>query len=376
VGCLRFSLAFLVVYGHCYYPFGRFGLGGENAVQIFYLISGFYMTLVLREKYAAPGTRDLRAFYVNRWLRIYPAYILMAAATLFFCIAADWLGWQHDAARYFSRWWESGLLDWTRSAWLFLSQLTMIGLDSFVLTTLDDNGDIVPLTDEASDHLDLWRLLLVGQAWSLSVEIYFYALAPFLVTRSLRTVVWVAAASYGARLGMLGLGLYHDPWSYRFFPSELMFFLAGSIAYRLYACDDEMKDLQLREKGAICVAIIAMIFGSVWIGKFGQPMRFAAWIPPFTTAAVFLALPALFHATRKNALDRLAGELSYPIYVSHALIISIVGQGSYNVGKQGFVLVSLLVLLVSYALYRLVDAPIDNLRHRYTARLPAARARP
>jgi peptidoglycan/LPS O-acetylase OafA/YrhL len=30
-------------------------------------------------------------------------------------------------------------------------------------------------------------------------------------------------------------GLYDDPWSYRFFPSELVFFLIGALTYRDYA---------------------------------------------------------------------------------------------------------------------------------------------
>jgi peptidoglycan/LPS O-acetylase OafA/YrhL len=43
-------------------------------VQAFFIISGFYMTLVLGGKYA-----DTRLFYTNRMLRIFPSYLVMLA---------------------------------------------------------------------------------------------------------------------------------------------------------------------------------------------------------------------------------------------------------------------------------------------------------
>ena len=45
---------------------------GYVSVQVFYIISGFYMALILNTKYVGPGS--YRVFIANRLLRIFPAY--------------------------------------------------------------------------------------------------------------------------------------------------------------------------------------------------------------------------------------------------------------------------------------------------------------
>src|SRR6476620_3579280 len=48
-------------------------IGAAGAVQGFYVISGFYMALVLNEKYAR-GARGYREFILQRLLRLLPTY--------------------------------------------------------------------------------------------------------------------------------------------------------------------------------------------------------------------------------------------------------------------------------------------------------------
>jgi peptidoglycan/LPS O-acetylase OafA/YrhL len=108
----------------------------------------------------------------------------------------------------------------------------------------------------------------------------------------------------------------------------------------------------------------AMIGISVWLARIGQPLSVRSLIPPAFTLAVFAAIPILFRQTRAFNADRLIGELSYPVYISHILIIWLVGQGNYHTGKAGFLLVSALTIALSYALYRWIDVPIDTYRHR------------
>lgn len=366
MGLLRFFLAFLVVYGHCGSPFGGTGLGAQNAVQAFYLISGFYMTLVLREKYGTEGRAGIQSFYLNRWLRLYPAYLAVLAGTLLFCLVSDLSGAASPPPEaYLAAWLENGLLDWKKVGALVASQFSMVGLDVFNLVTLTDQGAIVATAGASVDKYPLWRLLLVPQAWSLSIELYFYLLAPFLVTRGLRTVLWVGAASFLVRLVMWRAGgFYLDPWSYRFFPSELLFFLAGAIGYHVYARSTEFQALRLAGKLALYAGTGTLLAFSVWLGHLGQPQGLKSLLPPAFTVAVFVAIPALFRHTRQSGWDRLIGELSYPIYISHILVIWIVGGGNYRVGKAGFLLVSLLTIALSYTLYRWIDLPMDRFRHR------------
>ena len=78
MGLLRLLLSLSVLAAHTqYWPKYFHGVGGLSAVEIFFVISGFYMSLVLSKTYK--GNR--RAFYINRILRIYPLFYIVLIAT-------------------------------------------------------------------------------------------------------------------------------------------------------------------------------------------------------------------------------------------------------------------------------------------------------
>src|SRR5262249_34560221 len=65
-------------------------------------------------------------------------------------------------------------------------------------------------------------------SWSLAIEIWFYAAAPFLVIRSLRVTLLVLASSIAVRLSFVGSDA--DPWRYYLRPTVLYFFVLGQLA--------------------------------------------------------------------------------------------------------------------------------------------------
>ena len=68
MGLLRTIFALSVVFSHLgIYTF----VGARNAVQIFYIISGFLISYILVESKNYP---NIKHFYFNRILRIYPIY--------------------------------------------------------------------------------------------------------------------------------------------------------------------------------------------------------------------------------------------------------------------------------------------------------------
>lgn len=75
MGLIRTTLALSVVFAHV-------GLnvlvGGTLAVQMFYVISGFLIAHVV----SIGVYTNLRTFYLNRFLRLYPAYIVVAVLSL------------------------------------------------------------------------------------------------------------------------------------------------------------------------------------------------------------------------------------------------------------------------------------------------------
>ena len=80
MGLLRLLLAISVITTHCGPCLGFSPLGGVEAVQTFFMISGFYMAMILTEKYRGPGS--YRSFLINRFLRIYPLYWIALILTL------------------------------------------------------------------------------------------------------------------------------------------------------------------------------------------------------------------------------------------------------------------------------------------------------
>ena len=70
-------------------------------------------------------------------------------------------------------------------------------------------------------------LFLVPQAWTLSIEIMFYILVPFVV-RKIRVIALLFSLSLFIRFLAISFGFgLHDPWTYRFFPFELALFFLG-----------------------------------------------------------------------------------------------------------------------------------------------------
>src|SRR5204862_818190 len=91
MGLLRFMLALAVASGHAG---GFFGtdiypmVAGNIAVQIFYMISGFLIALILSGKYADTPQGNW-IFYSNRAGEIYVPYLAILAVTTGVSLAAD-----------------------------------------------------------------------------------------------------------------------------------------------------------------------------------------------------------------------------------------------------------------------------------------------
>ena len=74
-----------------------------------------------------------------------------------------------------------------------------------------------------------------------------------------------------------------------------------------------------------------------------------------------MCVPALFHLTRHNSLDREIGEYSYPIYLTHhmAFMAAIFFTAD---SAQAVPLALGLTLALSIGLHLLVQAPIERIR--------------
>lgn len=304
MGALRLLLALVVVGSHT--PVGVPGmLDAFTAVRIFFLISGFYMFLILDGTYA-----DARSFWLNRFLKLWPMYAVVCFFTFWV-----WILWEPKLVYGFL-----SFGPWVKS-WIVAVQPLLVGHDWLLFTNTPD-GHHVALT--ANYNLDIRQLktyALVPQAWTLALEIYFYLLAPWLVRLSTRSILGVVAGVYALRwFVMFGLGFDFEPWPSHVFPFELATFLLGGLAYRAYRTGLFARLARDNVFNGLCaVAVAGVLFGGNHLGASHAELLRSVYL-----GVMFVGVPWLFHLTRAAKWDRALGDLSYPLYVSHMIPILII----------------------------------------------------
>ncbi len=236
MGTLRFALALVVLFAHTGGVRWNLMLPGPMALQWFFIMSGFYMSLVLREKYVH-HPRPLQLFLTNRLLRIFPVYWLLLVLALAFAIFLEMRPAPAEvtasALSFFRHYY--GQMDWGAMAWLIWVNVGLVFQDSVLFLGLDPaTGSLFFTPQFQTTNPALYRFLFIPQAWSISLELVFYLLAPFLLLRGWRVVLLVLLGSVLLRVVLIGEGLFRDPWAYRFLPTELALFLLGYFSYLLY----------------------------------------------------------------------------------------------------------------------------------------------
>ena len=331
MGSLRLFLALCVAFSHFGMPLGF--PTSDIAVQSFFVISGFYMALVLNEKYG-PGSYWL--FISNRLLRLWPTYLVILIPS--FVIASNW-------SPVLS-------LDLASITYYFVSQIFVVGQDTYFYLFTNHGTLGLTLHPGTMPNL-LYKLAPVPQAWTLALEFYFYLLAPFIVRRGPAFIGGIIAASVLLRMALLSMfGLGGDPWSSRFFPSELALFLTGSLCYYAYA---PRSDTQRRQAYVMLSTAAVLLPVCLAISSWDGVSRLASLA---LLCTVILIVPYLFKLTRNLAWDRYLGELSYPLYICHFLI----GWMVLPETTSGAYISLLLSLAFSTQLYRWVERPIDRWR--------------
>jgi peptidoglycan/LPS O-acetylase OafA/YrhL len=323
-------------------------INGYVAVISFFVISGFYMSMVINESYAV-GPGWIRRFYASRFLRLYPLYLGIVALTLIYWVS---VGVPLGSLLNF----DLPLSGLARSG-LVLSNLGIFGLDFIALDRAVFTQDPI--------------MRLVGPAWSLAIELQFYLIAPFVVMRPLRFCLLVLLASVALRLALLGL--HYDPWRYLFAPADWCFFIMGLVAHR-FSLLIRSSALKFR-LGVCCATLLPLVAYAARVHEIQDLDRLRLWV-----YYVFLAtcVPFIFELTRKRSWDRAIGDLSYPIYLVHPLIFIVfltglglpprlydVFGGLYRYGP-GWCLTALgCVIAAAYVLHFGIERPIDRVRARF-----------
>ncbi len=340
---MRLLLALAVVAAHTQ-QFGSFSMvGGGDAVRIFFSISGFYMALILNEKY-----KDTGLFYSNRALRLYPAYLV----TLLACIAWFWVVWTYTGKRPPPYWVPEALAAmpiWVR-AMLSLSDWTMIGLDvPLMLHWVNQHVVLLPINGgtEPPDGFWMGRILWISHGWSIGMEIWFYILAPFVVRRG-----WLVQSVLATASILLMWEMTSDrPLATFFFPANLCFFLGGSLLYRFYRSSLFRPVSKPVAWGVLsCVSTTLLLVGYA-----------PNWAAAPLLCCLTLSFPYLFEAFKKSRLDTFVGNLSYPIYLLHMLVIAVMAAVVHN---ESGIIVAVITTVLAVGMVRYIEEPLDRFRQR------------
>jgi peptidoglycan/LPS O-acetylase OafA/YrhL len=241
------------------------------------------MSLVMHEKYQhmVNGTRQ---FYLSRALRIYPTHIIVLG--LFAVLYG-----LHETSTLL-------LGDFPKS---LSKTLHALFSNTFILGV-----EILPMINPKN-----WNVV-IGPTWSLSIELYFYLLAPFIVLRSLRALLAILIFAAILRGALVAWDVPLIPWRYYFFPADLVFFLMGCCSYRLYAVLKNFSEIRpMAIIASILLALcscLPLLWGEADLDALG------AWVFYFTVA---LTIPFLFALTKDWKLDRWLGNMAYPVYLCH-----------------------------------------------------------
>lgn len=304
-----------------------------------------------------------KLFITNRLAKLYPSYWIVCLLIIGLSLCSylysgnAFLLSEYTKAHHY--------LNPFTLALFIVSNITLLFQDMMMfLGITPETGLLYFIKDLPSTPLNevVYPFLLVRPAWSISIEIMFYLIAPYLVKQGNRVVALLISLSLIIRITLYINGYFEDPWSYRFFPSELLFFLLGIAGYRIYkhiAPWFQANNSRIRLLWMVYALTLGLILGYPILP-----------IPTLTKHILFLivffvSVPLIFLLSKRWKRDRYIGELSSPLYISHMFNLVFAERLLHNLGLSSEwtgELCLCLTLIFSITLNELILKRIDKYR--------------
>ena len=369
MGFLRLYLALLVVIAHCVIfdkaLLNSFMEGPVLSVKFFFLLSGFYMSLVLDTKYKESYWRFIKA----RFFKIYPLYFLVLVFVFMF---------DED---FINRTYISPLatLDLGSIIMVLISNFTLIGSDllDFIYSSCSvqgENSSVMLLKEYIPENCSsLGRFLVVAPAWSLGIEVVFYLIAPILLKSPWVGILSLFFISMSSRLFLFGIGYHNIDWDRHFIISEMVYFSFGMMSYQLFKIIPErMFTLGLKILATSVIFSWTTFYSYIYIKNVNLGDR-QIWTTLFHWSFIVVVttlVPFLFELSKNNKFDQFAGELSYPVYISHYAVLTIIlpifsGSISSYSFYEKMIFMVFMVLLCGFLVNIFFVNPIKKLAYRH-----------
>ena len=329
LGALRLLLALFVVATHLSGR-GFFAHCGIFAVFGFYVISGYLMTLILNDTYHS----NSRAFFLNRFLRLFPIYYVIAIITLISINVIPNASEYHDA-------------------WLIKYRM------------IDFLGNTFIFPFVFYDH----SFRLTPPTWSIAVELVNYFLLWAIIARRwyLPVLFGVAASVYHATCLILG-----EPWTMIYYPfyAAILPFSIGSGLYFIQKNIIKATPFQFRVKFLVAISFGAFVANVCVDGMFAVEKPDYIKFFFYTNLVAISTLVFLLINVKKpkyKKWDKFLGDLSYPVFLTHWLVgfyVSSILHPDVWTGPDIFWLSALISIIISIILSHYTNKLIEPIRSR------------
>lgn len=316
---------------------------GYFGLSVFFLLSGYLITTLLRLEFDQHETIGLKQFYLRRVFRIFPPFYLVLLVAYLLTGLGAWHG--------------------TLSASAIVAQVSH-------------------LTNYYIIEHGWWQGLAPGTwvYWSLAVEEHFYLVFPLMY-------LWLRKRGLTGRdqaIALIGFCLLVLAWRCT------LVFLLDAPKDRTYVASDTRIDSIMagcvlavwnnpvldehgpsdRALGLVWLPLGAlMVLISLVVRKpeFEQTFRYSlqsfGLVPLFAAA---IRWPTRFPFTvLNNKVARYLGVLSYSMYLTHTMVIWGLEDRTHLPEKVRAVLALLIVIALAAAIHRFVEKPFGRLRRRF-----------
>jgi peptidoglycan/LPS O-acetylase OafA/YrhL len=205
--------------------------------------------------------------------------------------------------------------------------------------------------------------LLVPQAWTLQIELLFYLVVPFLFRLRKKTFTIFTLAYLAVFFGyVIPFNVMPKTLFYSFL-SYLIFFLLGTASYRFLYKYWQKNMVSKKVFWIIFIFFISYLLFYNYIPIYVSA-QYVGMDNPIYYLALSLLMPLFFINTNKSRLDNIIGNLSYPVYVLHLIVVKLFSNipEFFNPSAVKTILIIITSMFMSILATKFIENPINKIR--------------